>query len=83
MAGEEDMSGDYLQLRKDLMKVPKQFYLNKESLGPDGEHPSRVGDYFKYANGEGEGALSLKQQLSSSKKDALARAPVRAPATTE
>ena len=59
MAGEEDMSGDYLQLRKDLMKVPKQFYLNKEGLSPDSEHPNRVGDYFKYIDGQDEAALKL------------------------
>ena len=81
MAGEEELNGEYLQLRKDLMKVPKQFYLNKEPM--DGEHSNKVGDYFKYASGE-EGGLALKQQLSSSKKGGkLGGSPVRAPATVE
>lgn len=83
MAGEEELSGDYLQLRKDLMKVPKQFYLNKDPLGPDSEHHNRVGDYFKYINGDDENALKLGKDKKSS--DLLAKSgglQVRAPATT-
>ena len=84
MAGEEELSGDYLQLRKDLMKVPKQFYLNKDHIGGiDGEHHNRVGDYFKYMNGEDEAALKLGKDKKSS--ELLAKSgglQARAPQTT-
>ena len=86
MAGEEELGGDYLQLRKDLMKVPKQFYLNRDPAGADAEGSNKVGDYFRYISGDDENALAIKEQLSKDKKhrEMLARssgAQARAPAT--
>ena len=74
MAGEEELTGDYLQLRKDLMKVPKQFYLNKDPLSAE-EQSNKVGDYFKYMSGDDEKKPDKKKDKPAS--------PLRAPATTE
>ena len=84
MAGDEELSGDYLQLRKDLMKVPKQFYLNNESIvNTDGDHPNRVGDYFKYIDGLDDPALKLAKDKKSQELLVKSGGLPRAPATTE
>ena len=74
MAGEEETNADYLQLRKDLMKIPKQFYLNKDNINAEGEVNNKVGDYFKYLTGD---------DSSAGKEKAKPKSPIKAPATTE
>ena len=45
---------DYLQLRKDTLKIPKQFYLRKDlSEKLSNNYNSGVGEFLKYASTEG------------------------------
>ena len=52
---------DYLQLRKDTLKIPKQFYLRKElSEKLSNQYNSGVGEFLKYTTNEGSNASGQK-----------------------
>ena len=51
------------------MKVPKQFYLNRDPVGVDAEGSNKVGDYFRYINGDDENALVIKDNLAKDKRN--------------
>ena len=65
------------------MKVPQQFYLNRDAAAGLAEGQARVGDLHKYFSGEGEGSLKLAKDKKQAELLARSGSVMRAPATVE